>query len=127
MFIFDLTKDTFLIYAIQHYENPGCKGMKEFSEDLKKFKYIKRLLTNYKMGKGLRERLILNHIIILSNIFGPEATVKMLFYKIGSEFWSELKTFLIFLNLMPEDVMIYGTHDSLIPINTEVADILRKI
>lgn len=127
MVIFDLTKDTFLLYAIQHYENPGCKGMKEFSEDLKKFKYIKRLLTNYKMGKGLRERLILNHIIVLSNIFGNEAAVKMLFYKIGNEFWSELKTFLIFLNLMPENVMIYGVHDSAIPINIEIANELRKI
>lgn len=125
---FDLTDDIFMMYAIKHYDNPACKGMKEFQEDLKKFKYIKRLLGRYKAGKGLKERLLLNHIIVLNNLFGAEATVKMLFFKIDKKYWSEVKTFLVFLDLMPTNVILYDNClESSIPINMELAKILRAI
>lgn len=125
---FDLTEDTFFMYAIKHYDNPACKGLSEFNEDMKKFKYLKRLLGRYHAGKGLKDRLILNHIIVINNLFGPEASVKMLFYKVDRKHWSALKTFLIFLNLMPEDVTLYNNvHESLIPIDMFVANTLRRI
>jgi hypothetical protein len=81
------------MYAIKHYDNPHCKGMDEFLDDLKRFKYLKRLFRKYNTGKDLKERLILNHIIVIYNLFGPEAATKMLFYKIEQKFWSQLKTF----------------------------------
>lgn len=125
---FDLTEDTFFMYAIKHYDNPACKGLSEFNEDMKKFKYLKRLLGRYHAGKGLKDRLILNHIIVINNLFGPEASVKMLFYKVDKKHWSALKTFLTFLNLMPEDVTLYNNiHESLIPIDMFVANTLRRI
>ena len=125
---FDLTEDTFFMYAIKHYDNPACKGLSEFNEDMKKFKYLKRLLGRYHAGKGLKDRLILNHIIVINNLFGPEASVKMLFYKVDKKHWSALKTFLTFLNLMPEDVTLYNNvHESDIPIDMFVANTLRRI
>jgi hypothetical protein len=125
---FDLTDDTFLMYAIKQYDNPHCKGLTEFNEDMKKFKYIKRLLGRYRAGKGLRERLLLNHIIVISNLFGPEACVKMLFFKIDKKFWSELKTFLVFLNLMPQGAMLYdGVNETDIPLDAFIIDTLRRI
>jgi hypothetical protein len=89
------------MYAIKNYDNPSCLGMEEFLDDLKRFKYIKRLLRKHNVGKELKERLILNHIIVLGNLFGVEATTKMLFFKIERKFWPQIKAFLIFLNYMP--------------------------
>lgn len=97
----ELTEENFLLYAIKHYDNPACKGMTEFQDDLKRFRYIKRLFRKYTAGGGLKERLILNHLVVLYNLFGIEATTHMLFYKIEKRYWSQLKTFLVFLNLMP--------------------------
>lgn len=97
----ELTEENFLLYAIKHYDNPACKGMTEFQDDLKRFRYIKRLFRKYTAGGGLKERLILNHLVVLYNLFGIEATTQMLFYKIEKRYWSQLKTFLVFLNLMP--------------------------
>lgn len=125
---FDLTESNFLFFAARNYDNPSCGGIKEFYEDLKRFKYIKRLLSRYKAGKGLKERLILNHIIVLYNLFGSEACVKMLFFKLDEKDWSELKTFLLYLNLMPSNVMLYNNiTESSIPINAEIAHKLRHI
>ena len=98
---FELTEDNFIMYAIKNYDNPSCVGMGEFLDDLKRFKYIKRLLRKHNVGKELKERLILNHIIVLGNLFGIEATTKMLFFKLEREFWPQIKAFLIFLNYMP--------------------------
>lgn len=98
---FELTDDNFIMYAIKNYDNPSCLGMEEFLDDLKRFKYIKRLLRKHNVGKELKERLILNHIIVLGNLFGVEATTKMLFFKIERKFWPQIKAFLIFLNYMP--------------------------
>ena len=93
---FELTEENFLLYAIKNYDNSNCRGMDEFLDDLKRFKYLKRLLRKYTAGKGLKERLILNHIIVIYNLFGVDAATKMLFFKIDKKFWSQLKTFLVF-------------------------------
>ena len=91
------------MFAIKHYDNPQCEGEKEFYDDMKRFKYIKRLLRKYKETSILKERLILNHIIILRNLFGPEACVTLLLYKIQQEYLSTLKSFLLYLNMIRED------------------------
>ena len=96
----NICDDNFLIYAMKAYDKPNCI-MSEFEEDLKRLKYVKRLIKRYKLTGDLKERLILNHIIILSNVFGVEPTVRMLFYKINPDDYEILKTFLLFLNFMP--------------------------
>ena len=126
----DLTEDTFVMYALRNYDNPGCDGMDEFLDDLKRFKYIKRLLRKHDIGKELRERLILNHIIVLGNLFGIEATTKMLFFKIEEKFWPQLKAFLTFLNYMPITVIVTQDVQILeqdIPTDENVLNILKKI
>jgi hypothetical protein len=128
--ILELTEENFTIYAIKHYDNPSCKGMAEFLDDIKRFKYIKRLLGKYTAGKDLKDRLIINHIIILNNLFGVEATTKMLFYKIDKKFWPQLKTFLVFLSYMPEKVIVsqgITIKESEIPLDQTIVDILRKV
>ena len=98
-----ITNDNIIMFAIKHYDNPQCEGEKEFYDDMKRFKYIKRLLRKYKETSILKERLILNHIIILRNLFGPEACVTLLLYKIQQEYLSTLKSFLLYLNMIRED------------------------
>jgi hypothetical protein len=100
-----LTEETFLLYAVQHYNNPSCRSLKEFESDLKRFKYIKRLLKRYKKTGLLSERLILNHLILLRNVFN-DAVIPMLFLKFEEEYWSHIKTFLVFLNYLPESYQI---------------------
>ena len=91
------------MFAIKHYDNPQCEGEKEFEDDLKRFKYIKRLLRKYYDTGVLKERLLLNHLIVLNNVFGPDACATLLLYKIQKEFWPALKSFLLFLNIITED------------------------
>ena len=91
------------MFAIKHYDNPQCEGEKEFYDDMKRFKYIKRLLRTHKDTSILKERLLLNHIIILNNLFGPEACVTLLLFKIQGEYWETLKSFLLFLNMIRDD------------------------
>lgn len=100
----DLNSDNFLLYAMKAYERPNAI-QSEFDEDLKRLKYVKRLIKRYRSTGDLKERLILNHIIILANVFGIEATVRMLFYKLDEEDYSVLKTFLLFLEYMPKVVL----------------------
>ena len=107
----NLTKDNVVMYAIQHYNNPSCEGMNEFYEDMKRFKYIKRLLRKYKDSGILKERLLLNHIIVLNNLFGAEASSTLLFFKIEPEFWPALKSFLKYLSIMPENDLKYIKYD----------------
>ena len=107
-----LTKDNIVMYAIQHYHNPSCEGMDEFNDDMKRFKYIKRLFRKYKDTGILKERLLLNHIIILNNLFGAEASSTLLFFKTEQEHWSTLKEFLEFLNIMPENELIEISTDN---------------
>ena len=126
---FELNEDNFIMYAIKHYDNPHCRGMDEFLDDLKRFKYLKRLFRKYNSGKELKERLILNHIIVIYNLFGPEAATKMLFYKIEKKFWSQLKTFLVFLNFMPIEIIVskgIEIKETDIPLDESIIQILRN-
>ena len=110
-----------VMYAIRHYNNPQCEGEKEFEDDLKRFKYIKRLLRKHQDTGILKERLLLNHLIVLHNVFGTTACVTLLLYKIQKEYWSVLKSFLIFLNSITEEEL------SEIEENKDVLNVLRKI
>ena len=116
-----ITTENVMMYAIKHYDNPQCAGEKEFHDDMKRFKYIKRLLRKYKDSGELKERLLLNHIIVLNNLFGPEACVTLLLFKIQREYWETLKSFLLFLNMIREDEL--GD----ISTKTEVIETLRKL
>lgn len=122
-----LTKDNFLLYAAHHYNNPHCFEMEEFYDDVKRFKYVKRLLIKYKETGELRERLILNHIIVLYNVFGPAAT-EMLFLKLNTYF-KELKPFLVLLNYMPDSLMLEDKriYSSDIALDSIIVEKLRKI
>ena len=100
----DLNDDTFLMYAMREYNNMQCTDIEEFYDDLKKIKYIKRLFNVYKNNGQLKERLILNHLIIFYNVFTVQAGTRILFYKIEKDFWPILKTFLIYLDRMPDKI-----------------------
>ena len=100
----DLNDDNFLMYAMKEYNDIQCTDIEEFYDDLKKIKYIKRLFNIYKNNGQLKERLILNHLIVFYNVFPLLAGTRILFYKIEKSFWPMLKTFLIFLDRMPETV-----------------------
>ena len=97
-----LTNDNITMFAIKHYYNPQCEGESEFHDDMKRFKYIKRLLRKYQDSGELKERLILNHLIVVFNVFGAEAGSTLLLFKLEPEFWSILKTFMVFLNMLPD-------------------------
>ena len=90
------------MFAIKHYDNPQCEGEAEFHDDMKRFKYIKRLLRKYQETGVLKERLILNHMIVINNVFGADAASTLLLFKIEPEFWGVLKSFMNFLNMLPE-------------------------
>ena len=101
MIFHELNEDNFLLFAIKHYENPQAVTKDDFNKDLNHFKYIKRLLKRYKNTGQLKTHLLLNHFIILYNIFG-EAATPMLFFKIERELWSSMKSFIMFLGRFPE-------------------------
>ena len=105
----ELNEDTFLLFAIKHYQNPQAVTKEDFDRDLNHFKYIKRLLKRYRNTGELKSHLLINHFIILYNTFG-DATTPMLFYKIERELWSVMKTFVIFLNKLPDTPRCY-IHD----------------
>lgn len=122
-----LSDETFMLYAAKYYDNPQCTSMEEFEEDLKRFQYLKRLFNRYENTGELKERLILNHIIILFNCFGRDAA-DMLFMKL-EENHSTLKPFIIKLNFM-QDSVSYNNKTILssdIPMDPIVVDILRRI
>ena len=99
-----LTPETIDIFAKRHYNNKGA-GQEEFDDDMNRFKYLKRLFRKYDTSKEFKSRLIINHIIVLSNVFGIDAATTLLFFKIDREHWPILKTILVFLHFMPEDDM----------------------
>ena len=115
-----LTHETIDIFAKRHYDNRGA-SIEEFEDDMKRFKYLKRLFRKYDTSKELKMRLIINHIIILANVFGVEAATTLLFFKIEKNHWSILKSFLIFLHYMPENDLIQ------IPINHQIMGKLGQI
>jgi hypothetical protein len=100
----DLSDDNFLMFAMKEYNDIQCTDIEEFYDDLKKIKYIKRLFNIYKNTGQLKERLILNHLIVFYNVFPIQSGTRILFYKIEKSFWPMLKTFLIFLDRMPETI-----------------------
>lgn len=124
-----LNDDTVLLYAIKAYDKLNYVKS-EFEEDYKTFRYVKRLLQRYRMTGELKENLILNHLNLIYNLFGIEAGTRLLFYKMDKLDYSSLKTFLVFLNVMPETVHgIDGKdiHSSDIPVDMTVANVLRSI
>jgi hypothetical protein len=123
MFFNELNEDNFLLFAIKNYENPQSVTKEDFDKDLNYFKYIKRLLKRYKNTGELKSHLLINHFIVLYNIF-DEATTPMLFYKIEKELWSVMKTFIIFLNRLPDYPKCY-IHD--IPVDLDCLEELQKI
>jgi hypothetical protein len=119
----ELNEDNFLLFAIKNYENPQAVAKEDFQKDLNHFKYIKRLLKKYKKTGDLKTHLLINHFIVLYNIFG-EATTPMLFFKLESEMWSQVKTFILFLNRLPQFPKT-NIHD--IPIDLNCLQQLQKI
>lgn len=125
----NLNDDNILIYAIKNYTNPNCI-MSEFDEDYKRFKYVKRLVKRYRQTGELKERLILNHIITLSNVFTVEAVVRICFYRFDEEDYPVLKTFFLYLNYLPNVVIgIDGKNIRTreILVDMKIAEALRKI
>ena len=104
MFFDILNNENFMMFAMKTYTNPQCTSIEEFHEDLNRIKYIKRLLGKYNKKGILKTRLILNHVIILNNIFGNEACCRILFHKLEPEFHSSIKTFLQFLKYLPKTI-----------------------
>ena len=123
----DLTNDNIMIYAVKAYDKPNCI-MSEFKEDMKRFNYLKRLFKRYRKVGELREQLVLNHLVVICNVFGPEVATRILFFKILKDDFSALKTYLLFLSCMPEKVRGIKGHDiisSEIPVDMTIADIQR--
>jgi hypothetical protein len=124
----DLTTENIMMYAIKAYDKPNCI-MSEFKDDMKRFNYLKRLFRRYRKLNELREQLVLNHLVVLYNVFGPEVTSRMLFFKVSKEDFPILKTYLLFLSCMPDVVKGIKGHDILsseISIDTRIADVLRQ-
>jgi 5'(3')-deoxyribonucleotidase len=125
----DLTSENFLLYAVKAYDKPNCI-MSEFKEDMKRFNYLKRLFRRYRKMDDLRERLVINHLVVIYNVFGVEVATRMLFYKMSKDDYSALKTYLIFLNYMPTVVHGIKGQDiisSEIPVDMKIAEVLREI
>lgn len=127
-----LTDNNFVLYAMKHYNNPSCRDVDEFDEDIKKFKYIKKLVTRYiETDKTeIKERLILNHLIILNNVFGPHHLNRMVLLKLREQL-CYVKPFLVFMNIYHnkiKNVNVVGVFDmDLVVMDTNIVNILRKI
>ena len=128
--MFDLCDDNFLIYAAKFYDRPHIL-QSEFEDDLNRIKYVKRLLRKYRQTGDIKERLVLNHVIILANVFGVEPTVNMLFFKCDEEDYPILKTILLFLNYLPSHLKVtfnkYYIRQEEIPVNLTIAERLKAI
>lgn len=122
MRLFDeLTDANFELFAAKYYNNPQCVDVEEFHEDLARYKYVKRLLRKYVQTGEIQERLVLNHLIVIYNMFGIPAANRMSFYRIEPELWPALKTFLVFLNYLPESEKVE------VPLDEKIVKILRSI
>jgi hypothetical protein len=122
----ELTNENYIMYAMKHYTNPSCTGIEEFYEDMNRIKYLKKLFQNYMNTGVLKERLILNHIIILQNVLGIECSNRILFFKLGEQNHSLLKTFLVFLNTLSKQ-SIAEADIATIPMDENAIAILRNI
>ena len=116
-----INSENVIMFAIRNYNNPQCEGELEFYDDLKRFKYIKRLLRRYYDTGVLKERLLLNHLIVLNNVFSMEAATTLLLYKIQPTYWPALKSFLIYLNSISDNELTEIEHDN------DVLETLGKI
>ena len=116
-----INSENVIMFAIRHYNNPQCEGELEFYDDLKRFKYIKRLFKKYVDTKVLKERLLLNHFIVLRNVFGPDASVTLLLYKVDKNYWSALKTILDYLGYL------YPHELDNIKVDKNIDELLREL
>jgi len=126
----DLNEKNYLHFAMKYYDNRQCTSVDEFNEDLNKIKYVKRLFNRFLETGELRTNLILNHLIVIYNVFENEAATRMLFFRVEKKFYSILKPFLIFLNRLPEKVKGIDGEDiqtNHIPLNETTIKELRKI
>ena len=96
----EITKDNWLLFAQQNYDNPTLEKEEEFYDDIKRFKYLKRLFRKYDITGEIKIRLILNHLIVLQNVFGAEVAITLLLYKIDNKYWPVLKTCLNYLEYL---------------------------
>ena len=119
-----LTEGTFLSFAMKIYDNPNCTGLEEFDEDLKRIKYVKRLLNKYIEKDELKSRLIVNHTIIMGNVFSPTGAASLLFYKLDENLMSPLKSVLFFLNVCPSHIPEVNL--SKIPVDPKILKILKE-
>ena len=117
----ELNEDNFTLFAIRYYDNPQCTSTEEFYEDIRRFRYLKRLLKRYHNTGELRERLILNHLIILNNVFGVENAIRMLQFKIDDEYWPVVKTCLLYLEYVDDSWELD------IPLDQKVTNRLREL
>jgi hypothetical protein len=125
----DLNEENAVIYAMKAYDKPNCI-MSEFSDDIKKFEYLKRLFKRYEAYGEIRETLVINHLVVLYNVFGPEAATRLLFYNISEKYYTILKTYLLFLNYMPERIKGIGGRDIIssdISVDMKIVDVLRTL
>jgi hypothetical protein len=125
----NLTSDNMMMYAIKAYDKPNCI-LSEFSEDMKRFNYLKRLFRRYRKHNELRERLVLNHLVVLNNVFGAEVLTRLLFFDMSESDYPQLKTYLLFLSCMPDVVRGINGKDifsSDIEVDLNIANILRTI
>jgi hypothetical protein len=126
-----LNTQNYVMYAMRNYDNPQCVGMAEFTEDLHRIKYLKRLFRRFLDTGELKERLILNHLITFYNVFGIEAATRLIFYRMNEEYYPLVKTFLVFLNLFPEGVEAEAEIKEAdlisIPLNENIISTLRSI
>jgi len=125
-----LTSNNYIMYAMKHYDNPQCLDIDEFYSDINRIKYLKRLLKRYKTTGELKDRLILNHVIVLNNVFGVIPCSRLLFFRMEKEYHEIIKTLLVFLNIAPEGDELKKVEEADIlslGIDQEVADLLRKI
>ena len=125
-----LTDKNLMLYAMKHYDNVQCSNIQEFYDDLKRINYIRRLFVRYFKTGEIKERLILNHLIIIYNVFPPDVATNILFFKIDSNFWPQLKTFLVYLHFMPEKLTFLENVEivtSDIPLDPEIISALRKL
>lgn len=121
-----LSKENFLIFCMRHYDNTQCQTLQEFEEDLSRVTYIQKLFYRYVTHSDLKERLILNHLIILFNVFGDYA-IDILFFKIDKQYWSCLITFLVYMNRMPVSLPEYGILTYEYSIDPHISSILKDI
>ena len=122
----ELTDGNYMMYALLHYDNPHCIDITEFFEDVKRLHYIRRLFKRYNEDGVMKERLIINHLIVFYNVFEVKAATRILFFKVEKEYHPVLKTFLVFLNKMTYDIDHKLTSDN-IDLDEKLVEILRKI